>query len=182
VQSFRTARLDMGWRLYVTNAPKLSLTKAVLAYRDSPLIERNFARLKGKSLGIRPLYVQLEDHVKGMVRLLSLALRLLTLMEYVVRRRLVRIGKSLPGLYAGNPKRQTQQPTTERLLKAFGGITLTVMTFASGTRCHITPLTPLQERILRLLGISESIYMQLTQPDGETARKCERSQLPGRGS
>ena len=110
LSSITAARLDMGWRLYVTNAPapRLTLEKAVFAYRDSPLIERNFARLKGKSLGIRPLYVQLEDHVKGMVRLLSLALRVLTLMEYVVRQRLIRIGKSLNGLYAGNPKRRTQ--------------------------------------------------------------------------
>lgn len=184
LKAIAAARLDMGWRLYATNAPnhKLPLEKAVFAYRDSPLIERNFARLKGKSLGIRPLYVQLEEHVKGMVRLLSLALRLLTLMEYVVRRRLVRIGKSLSGLYAGNPKRQTQQPTTERLLKAFNGITLTVMTFASGTRYYITPLTPLQHRILRLLGISESIYMQLTQTAEEEIGKYDTAQLPGRGS
>ena len=47
-------------------------------------IERDFARLKGKSLGIRPLYVQREDHLVGLVRLLSLALRLLTAIEYVV--------------------------------------------------------------------------------------------------
>ena len=65
LDSITAARLDMGWRLYATNAPtsKLTLEKAVFAYRESPLIERNFARLKGKSLGIRPLYVQLEDHV-----------------------------------------------------------------------------------------------------------------------
>ena len=125
-------------------------------------MERNFARLKGKSLGISPLYVQREDHVKGLVRLLSLALRVLTLIEYVVRRRLTGVGKSLSGLYAGNPKRQTQQPTTERLLKAFNGITLTVMRFPSATQCHTTPLTPLQERILRLLGFSKSLYTQFS--------------------
>ena len=167
VKSITAARLDMGWRLYATNAPasKLTLEKAVFAYRDSPLIERNFARLKGKSLGIGPLYVQREDHVKGMVRLLSLALRLLTLMEYVVRRRLVRLGKSLSGLYAGNPKRQTQQPTTERLLKAFSGITLTRMIFPSATQCHMTSLTPVQESILRLLGFSKSLYTQLLEQE-----------------
>jgi hypothetical protein len=30
----------------------------------------------------------------------------------------------LRGLYAGNPKRATERPTTERLLKAFDGLTL----------------------------------------------------------
>lgn len=45
-------------------------------------MERNFARLKGKPLGIRPLYVQREDHLIGLVRLLSLALRVLTAMQF----------------------------------------------------------------------------------------------------
>jgi hypothetical protein len=47
-----------------------------------------------------------------------------------VRLRLVRLGKSLPGLYAGNPNRKIQQPTTDRLLKAFASITLTQVTAA----------------------------------------------------
>ena len=66
-KAIKNARINMGWRLYATNAPmeKLPLVKAVEVYRASPTIERDFARLKGKSLGIRPLYVQREDHVKG---------------------------------------------------------------------------------------------------------------------
>ena len=110
-EAIGTERISLGWRLYATNAPRqqLPFAKALEVYRASPSIERNFARLKGKSLGIRPLYVQREDHVKGMVRLLSLALRVLTAVEYVVRRRLARLDKSLNGLYAGNPKRQTQR-------------------------------------------------------------------------
>jgi transposase len=115
-QAIRQARQRLGWRLYATNAPdeKLSLTKAISVYRAAPTIERNFARLKGKSLGIRPLYVQLEDHLVGMVRLLSLALRVLSLIEYVVRQRLYRTGREISGLYEGNPRRKTQRPTTEK--------------------------------------------------------------------
>jgi transposase len=77
-----------GWRLYVLNAPEdaLSLAQAVQAYRGAPNIERDFSRLKGRPLGLRPVYLQREDHLKGLVRLLSLALRLLTLTEFVVRR------------------------------------------------------------------------------------------------
>jgi transposase len=156
-------RREMGWRLYATNAPQstLSLSKAIQLHHDSPRIERNFARIKGKQLGISPLYLQREDHIKGMVRLLSLALRVLTAMEYLVRLRLVQLDKSLSGLYAGNPRRKTQQPTTERLLRAFNDITLTEITAPSGTHRHLTPLTPLQSQILRLLGFSKSLYSQL---------------------
>ena len=119
-EAIRAARRRMGWRLYATNAPAevLSLTQAVWAYRGAPRIERNFSRLKGRPLGIRPLYVQREDHAKGMVCLLSLALRVLTLVEHVARGALQRAGERLKGLYAGNPQRETARPTTERLLKA----------------------------------------------------------------
>ena len=97
-----------------------------------------------------------------MARLLSLALRILTTIEYVVRRRVARTGKPIEGLYEGNPKRQTMRPTTERLLKAFKGTTLTVLEYPNTTTQHLTPLTSLQARIIRLMGFSQEIYMQLT--------------------
>lgn len=161
----RTGRL-LGWRLYVNNAPptELSLAQAVWAYRGAPTIERGFHRLKGRPLGIRPLYVQREDHARGMVRLLSLALRLLTLVEHVVREELKKAGESLSGLYAGNPKRETARPTTEKLLKAFRGVTLTSVRLPQETIRHVTALSPLQQRILTLLGLPVSIYEQLLQP------------------
>ena len=99
--AIRAARRRLGWRVYVTNAP--SLSQAVWAYRGTPRIDRNFSRLKGDPLGIRPLYVQHEDHARGMVRLLSLALRVLTVVEHVVRNSLQVAGETLKGLYAGNP-------------------------------------------------------------------------------
>jgi transposase len=140
-EAIAAARRPLGWRVYATTAPaeELSLTEAVWAYRGAPRIERDFQRLKGHPLGIRPLYVQREDHAKGMVRLLSLALRVLTLVEHVVRGALQAAGETLRGLYAGNPKRETARPTTERLLKAFRGITLSVVCLPDQTIRHVTP-------------------------------------------
>lgn len=150
----------LGWRLYVSNAPgeMLGLRQAVWAYRGAPRIERNFHRLKGRPLGIRPLYLQREDHTQGLVRLLSLALRVLTMVEHVVREGLKAAGDKLSGLYAGNPKREAARPTTERLLKSFKGITLTVVRLPERTIRHITPLSRLQRSILALLGLPVSIY------------------------
>jgi transposase len=159
-QAIYEVRRAMGWRLYVTNATieKLPLSKAVNVLRGAPRMERNFARLKGRALGISPLYVQREDHVCGMVRLLSLALRVLTLVEHVARKELRSAGEMLDGLYAGNPKRQTAQPTTERLLKAFRYIDLSVVLLPDQTIYHVTPLSELQKRILDLLGMKPTIY------------------------
>jgi transposase len=153
----------LGWRLYVLNAPaeQMSLVQAVLAYRGTVHIERDFSRLKGRPLGLRPVYLHREDHLKGLLRLLSLALRLLTLTEFVARRSLAAENGALAGLYPGNPKQQTPLPTTERLLAAFKDITLSLVRLPGQTIVHITPLTPLQSRILHLLDLPTSIYTDL---------------------
>lgn len=152
-----------GWRLYALNAPKdaFSLAQAVAAYRGAPNIEHNFSRLKGRPLGLRPVYLHREDHLKGLVRLLSLALRILTLTEFVARRSLAAEEDGLAGLYPGNPKQQTQRPTTERLLSAFDNITLSFIQLPGQHIVHITPLTPLQCRILELLDLPTSVYSDL---------------------
>ncbi len=110
-----------GWRVYVSNHPEksLSLANAVVAYRDEYLMERGFGRFKGFPLSLTPIYVQREDHIKGLIRLLSIALRVLTLLEFQVRRHLADKKRKLSGLYAGNPKRLTHRPTAEQLLSAF---------------------------------------------------------------
>jgi transposase len=161
--AIREARWLMGWRMYAITAPQeqLPLRQAMLVYRGAPRIDRNFRRLKGRPLGIRPLYVQREDHACGLVRLLSLALHILTLVEHVAREKLQTEGVQLRGLYAGNPQRQTARPTTEQLLEAFQGITLTVVHLPGQTIRHVTPLSDLQQRILALLNLPISIYQAL---------------------
>src|SRR5215472_7312693 len=119
----------LGWRIYSTNQPRasLSLAQAVLAYRSAYQVERSFGRLKGRPLSLTPMYVQCDDHATGLMRLLSIALRVLTLVEFVGRRQVATAGAKLAGLYAGNPKRETDRPTAERLLEAFEDITLTIV-------------------------------------------------------
>jgi transposase len=153
----------LGWRLYALNLPteQFSLAQAVRAYRGAPAIERNFARLKGRPLGLSPVHLRREDHLVGLIRLLSLALRVLTLTEFVARRALETAPDGLAGLYPGNPKQQTRRPTTERLLAAFKDITLSFVHLPGQTIVHITPLTPLQGRILSLLGLPTAIYTDL---------------------
>jgi len=153
----------LGWRVYSTNQPaeQLSLEQAVLAYRSEYLVERSLGRLKGRPLSLRPMYVQRDDHATGLIRLLSIALRVLTLMEFVVRRQLAADGATLAGLYAGNVKRETARPTAERLLEAFHEVTLTVVEGVHRVYRYLTALSPLQERILELLGFSSRVYTRL---------------------
>jgi transposase len=153
----------LGWRVYGTNQPaeQLSLEQAVLAYRSEYLVERSLGRLKGRPLSLTPMYVQRDDHATGLIRLLSIALRVLTLVEFVVRRQLAAEGAALTGLYAGNAKRETARPTAERLLEAFQEVTLTVVEGRHRVYRYLTALSPLQERILEILGFSAEVYTRL---------------------
>ena len=157
------AGTHFGWRVYGTNhsTKHLPLPKAVLAYRNEYLVERGFARLKGRTLSLTPMYLKDDDRVTGLIRLLSVGLRVLTLLEFVVQRRLAESQEKLAGLYAGNPKRTTVTPRAETLLEAFKSIYLNTVTIGEQIHLHITPLSDLQLKILSLLGFSPDIYSRL---------------------
>ncbi len=147
-----------GWRLYVTNADQshLSLEEAVNSYREQWQPERGFHRFKRGHLPALPIYFQDEERIRGLMFLLTLALTLFTLMEFVVRRQLSQSQQSLSGLYSGNPKRQTNRPTAEQLLTAFEDLTLYL--YPDGST-EISSLNSLQKQILLLMKIPESIYL-----------------------
>ena len=155
-----------GWRAYVSDASaeQLTLEQAVLTYREEWLIERGFHRLKGVPLSLDPLFVKRDDQVVGLTNLLSIAVRFLTLIEFVVRRKLKQNQEKLTGLIENNPKKGIDNPTTERLLKTFDNVTLSIVHFPDQTIIrHITPLNPLQIRILELLGLSATVYTRLAE-------------------
>jgi len=155
-----------GWRLYVTNAPstRLTLPQAVTYYRDEWLLERGFHRFKRGRLPALPIYFQNQERIAGLMFLLTIALRVFTLIEFVVRQALHNAQQSLAGLYDGNPKRATARPSTEQLLKAFRHLTLY---FLPDSRIFITPLSALQRHILSLMKLPESLY-QLHPRPGKT--------------
>ena len=163
-EAIEWAMFKAGWRIYLTNAPQeqLSLTEAVLAYRDQYIEENIFRRLKGKMLSITPLYVQRDDHAQGLFHLLSLAARLLALGDYTARQALTEQQAELSGIYPGNPKRATPRPTMERMLEAFDNINLSIVYLAEQKLCQVTPLTAVQKRILSLLGLSTTLYTDWT--------------------
>ena len=153
----------LGWRVYATNHPAdhLTLRQAVVAYRSAYLIERGCGRLKGQPLSLTPMYLEREDHVTGLIRLLSVGLRVLTLLAFVVRRRLTAARGVLAGGYTGQPTRATAQPTAERLLATLQEVTLTIIHEGRATRGHLTPLSPVPQRMLALLDLPLDVYTRL---------------------
>jgi transposase len=152
----------MGWRVYATNQLPLNLAGVVWGYRGQNRLEDNWSRLKGQPLGLTPMYWQQPSRVLGLVLLLSLALRLLTLLEWEVRKKLQEGGQTLKGLYPGQPGRQARRPSAELLLEAFKGISLAIVEARGQWVARLTPLTALQQQLLDLWELPPDLYLRLT--------------------
>jgi transposase len=160
----------LGWQVLVSNVPaeRLSLEESLWAYRGGWCGERLFHLLKDQPLGIRPFYVRRDDQVLGLTHLVTLALRVLTLFEVLVRRGQERSEAKLPGLYPGQAKQVTDHPTAKRVLEAIAraGITLTRVESGGEVRWHLTPLPNLVKQVLSYLGLSEAVYTRLVMNSG----------------
>ena len=143
----------------------------MLCYRNEYRVERVFNRLKSR-VHIAPLFVKLNDQIEGLTYLLTLGVRVLTVTEFVLRRSLEQDQVTLPGLHPENKHKRTDKPTAERLLKAFSGISLTIIKTTAGEDIlrRLTPLLGVQEEILQRLGLGAALYRQLG-PTGANVRK-----------
>jgi transposase len=68
--------------------------------------------LKGHSLSLTPLYLKYEQRIVGLIFLLSIALRVLVLMQFVARENPKREGTTLKGLYP-RTARQTNHASND---------------------------------------------------------------------
>lgn len=155
-----------GWLLYATNLPAvLTLARCLIHYRAGYCLERDFHLLKDVPLGLSPLFVRKDDQIIGLTHLLTLALRLLTLIESQVRLQLANLNLSLSNLYPGQPNLTTDKPTAKRMLQAISRsqITLSRFQIASHSYSHLSPLPHFLLTILALLGLSSSLYTSLIQ-------------------
>ncbi len=107
------------------------------------------------------MYIERDDHATGLLRLLTIGVRVLVLIEFAVRQSLARENSRLSGVYAGNPKRSTATPTAELILEAFEHINLEVIEGTNRTLCVLSPLSIVQQRILSLLAIPPEAYTKL---------------------
>lgn len=156
----------LGWHVYVTNTTdaQYPATMLVRTYRQQPVQERGFARLKTRNLQIRPVYLHDEQRIAGLLWLLCLALRVLVLTEQRLRATLDERQEALTGLNPASRTQATQRPTTERVIGAFSNITLTLIDGPGLTHRHVSPLTRTQQHILALLNLPPDLYERLTEP------------------
>jgi len=151
-----------GWRVYGTNntSDDMTVEKAVLLYRKEYIIERRFNYLKNKPLNLLPLFLRTDKYIVGLINVLLLALRVISLIEFNVARNLEKNDKEIAGLYSGNPKHKTRNPSVTLILRAFLGIYCVASLNLKETKIEydITTLNSLQKRLLRLLDMPYEVY------------------------
>lgn len=101
-----------------------------------------------------------DEYVLGLINVLLLALKVITLIEFSVARNLKKSNKQIAGLYVGNPKHETQKPSATLILKVFLGIYCIAAIDIKNMKIvyQVTNLNPLQKKLLRLMDMLETIY------------------------
>ena len=78
-------------------------------------------------------------------------------------------GAQLAGLNPASRTQTTATPTTERVIRAFRNLTVTVVTGVGWEQRHVSPLNVTQQQILNLLGLPPDLYTRLGAPSGNFA-------------
>lgn len=156
---------QLGWRAYACNAPlsRLSTEQAVICYRNEYRIEHKFDELLHRITALLPVFLQKQHRVKALIRLLLLALKFVSTIEHQVRTNLDTKQQTVKELYAGNPTRKTNKPTTNLILRAFRNIHLNIVSVGGQIHVAVSDLTLTQLQIIDLLNFSPEIYLGMKQ-------------------
>jgi len=157
----RAEALDGYYVLETTRTVAAADATAVLAeWKGQWQVEHRHRDAKGP-LRIRPLFVTSNRRIVGLVTILGIALLVFSLIEREVRRAL-QPGEKVAGFLAGHV---VARPTGENVLKALREIALVTAELAGVRQRWVSDLSPLQQMLLRLLGVPEAAYTQIASTD-----------------
>jgi transposase len=136
----------------ITNESSLSELELLLSYKHQPAIERRFEQMKTDFV-VAPVYLKETSRIQALLCLYFFVLLTESLLERELRRAMAKKGiESLP-LYA--EERACRHPSARRVIDLFEDVQR--HTLSKGKEAPIdfvTELTPLQRKVLRLLGMS----------------------------
>jgi len=140
----------------VTNDAKLSALEVVHAYKRQPQIEKRFEQLK-TDFAVAPVLLKDVGRIEALFCLYFFVLLAEALLERELRQAMEREEiVALPLYPEGRPCRR---PTARRLIDLFEPIQRhTLRTTQEEPITLTTELTPLHRKLLRLLGLSATIY------------------------
>lgn len=146
----------------LTNDRTFDAEQVLRAYKRQPLIEKRFSQFK-TDFAVAPVYLKNVARIQGLLAVYFLVLLVQTLLERELRRAMAR--SNVPSLPLYPEGRACIRPTTQKIIELFEPIQRHVVLGASGSASDpeeplvlITTLTPLQRKIVQLLGLKPADY------------------------
>jgi transposase len=149
-------RLTDGIFPLVTNDEKLEALEVLHAYKRQPQIERRVEQFKTDYV-VAPVFLKDVARIEAFLCVYFFALLTEALVERELRQAMQRQGVTSLPLYP--EERECRRPTARRLFDVFEPVQRHVLTRpGSEPIVMITQLSPLQRKLLRILGLPETIY------------------------
>jgi transposase len=134
----------------------LCAKEALLAYKYQPRLEKRFSQFKSY-LNAAPLLFKKIQRVEATMFLYFLALILQAVIERYVRNMMKQVEIDALPIYPED--RPAAHPTATKIFALFEGVsTYTVNREGCQRECYRDELTPIQSKVLELLGLKESDY------------------------
>lgn len=154
VEAVKEAALLDGVTVLLTNTPEeeADAHELLRIWKGQLERERRLADWKGP-FQVRSVFLTSQERAQGLLVCHNLALMIYCLLERAARRGLERDGsRKLAGLYAGQ---HDAIPTGRLIFQAFEYLQLVDLRNGGALVRRLTPLTPLQERLMSLLGVEK---------------------------
>ncbi|MGI8808860.1 MAG: IS1634 family transposase [Acidimicrobiales bacterium] len=149
------AASDGCWPL-ITNDSKLSPAEVVAAYKYQPNLERRHAQLKGPQ-AVAPVLLRDPARIEALLCCHFLALLIEALIERQIRLAMATSKTTAIPLYPED--RDCAAPSATRVLEIFAGVSRHRLIHRGSVVQVFEPtLTPLQEQVLKLLGVPLTAY------------------------
>ena len=146
----------------VTNT-QLEAVEVLKNYKNQPFLEKRFNSLKSV-LQVAPVFLKLPERIEAMLFLYIIALMLIALIERKIRKNMVaQQVVALPILPQGM---KTQKPTWSNIKFCFNSVIMLSVLFGKEDNWQhkVKGISKHQRKVLKLLGIEERKYHQMT-PD-----------------
>ena len=149
------ARSD-GMYPLITNCDDLPAEEVLLKYKYQPNLEKRHEQLKSV-YAVAPAFLKDEGRIEALLLLYFLALLVQALIERQVRAAMTSAELDVLPLYPED--RECKAPTANRILEVFETIQRhDLMAGEKVYKCFEPKLTPLQEDLLKLLGVPRQRY------------------------
>jgi transposase len=140
----------------ITNDAKMTPAEVLAAYKYQPNLERRNHILKGHQ-AVAPVFLRSPSRIEGLMCCHFLALLVGALIERQIRLAMAKENLKTIPLYPED--RDCTAPSAERILQIFAGVERHNLIEGGRVVQVFEPsLTPLQQQVLKLLGIPQSVY------------------------